>query len=252
MRNLGRALSNNPGSLILGARVFEGRVPFRSRVGNVCTRILVRILLGERFQDSQTGLRALPAWFAASLLTLSSSGYDFELDMLIAARDNSVPVLEEPIQTIYEPGNPSSHFNPLLDSMKIYFVLARFCSVALATAVLDNLTFYLVYRSGKSLLAAQLAGRMAAILFNYVMVREKVFQARDRHAVAIPKYLALVAGSGSVSYAFIRLVTGANVVPVMPAKLGVESLLFFANFAIERDWIFVHSGRSIRTQHSRK
>ena len=38
-------------------------------------------------------------------------------------------MVEEPIKTIYEPGNKSSHFNPIVDSMKVYFVLLRFGSV---------------------------------------------------------------------------------------------------------------------------
>ncbi len=247
IRNLGLALSRYPHSLILGSRVFEGKVPFRSRFGNTFTRYVVHLLVGTHLMDTQTGLRAIPAGFAESLLALTSSGYDFELDMLIAARNDSIAIREERIETIYDPGNRSSHFDPLVDSMKIYFVLARFCSVAVATAVLDNIVFYVVYRSGRSLLGAQLAGRGAAVLFNYLMVREKVFHARDRHSIAIPKYLALVVGSGSVSYGFIRLATAASQTPVLLAKILVESLLFFVNFAIERDWIFVHSRGSKRS-----
>ena len=46
----------------------------------------------------------------------------------------AIRIAEVPIRTIYEPGNRTSHFNPLIDSMKIYFVLLRFSSVSLMTA----------------------------------------------------------------------------------------------------------------------
>jgi glycosyltransferase involved in cell wall biosynthesis len=240
IREIALSLGPQPGSLILGSRAFDAAVPLRSRLGNIVTRAVVRLLVGQNLQDTQTGLRAIPARFAASLLKLTSSGYEFELDMLIAARNNAIQVLEQPIQTIYESGNKSSHFNPLVDSMKIYFVLARFCSVALVTALLDNVVFYLVYSHGVSLLTAQLAGRGAGLVFNYLMVRDKVFRATGTDTVTLPRYLSLVLASGAVSYACIRLVTSGIHVPVLVAKLAVESLLFFVNFVIARDWVFAN------------
>ena len=43
---------------------------------------------------------------------MEARGYEFELEMLIAARQAGVPLVEVPIRTIYEPGNKTSHFNP--------------------------------------------------------------------------------------------------------------------------------------------
>jgi putative flippase GtrA len=231
--------------MILGARGFEGHVPLRSRVGNSITQHVVQLLVGEKLRDTQTGLRGIPASFAGPLLNLSSNGYEFELDMLVAARKSSVAIVEEPIETVYEPGNKSSHFNPLVDSMKIYFVLLRFCSVSLMTALLDNVAFYLAYRRFGSVLGAQVTGRAVAVLFNYLMVRRAVFQTRDRHLTAFPRYLALVVVSGAVSYACITLIVGAAHLPVLWTKIGVESLLFFVNFAVQRDWVFTRASRNV-------
>jgi glycosyltransferase involved in cell wall biosynthesis len=238
IRAVASVLRRCPESLILGSRLFEGDVPLRSRFGNALTRSVVRFLVGEKLRDTQTGLRAIPARFAASLLNLTSTGYEFELDMLISARTNSIAVIEQPIQTIYTPGNESSHFNPFVDSMKIYFVLGRFCAVSLMTALIDNVVFYIVYRYGSGLLAAQIAGRGAALAFNYVMVRDKVFRSLGRHPNALARYLVLVLASGAMSYVCVRLTIASTHVPVLLAKVGVETLLFFANFIVERDWVF--------------
>ena len=83
--------------------------------------------------------------------------------------------MEEPIRTIYEAGNPSSHFNPLVDSMKIYFVLLRFASVSLLTALLDNLVFYrgLPAAPGHVLGVAGAGPRAGSVAFNYWMVRSR-------------------------------------------------------------------------------
>ena len=234
-------LCRHPGALVLGSRTFDSVVPLRSRFGNILTRRLMQTLIGTRLHDTQTGLRGIPAALAERLLRLEARGYEFELEMLIAARQSGVPLVEVPIRTIYEPGNKSSHFNPLTDSMKIYFVLLRFSSVSLMAALLDNLIFYLVWKRTGHILGAQVVARLVSVTFNYSMVRARVFSSREAHQVLLPKYLLLVLASGASSYLGILALTIRMGVSAMPAKLFVETLLFFVNFAVQRMFIF-HSG----------
>jgi glycosyltransferase involved in cell wall biosynthesis len=228
----------HPESLVLGCRTFGAEVPLRSRFGNLATSGVMRALMGRKFADTQTGLRAIPASLAVRLLKVEANGYEFELEMLVAAHNLSVPIVEEPIRTIYEPGNPSSHFNPIVDSMKIYFVLLRFGSVSLLTALLDNLVFILARHYGQSVLASQILGRIVAVGFNYTMVRSSVFYSRQRHMTVLPKYLMLVLASGTVSYDAIRLLTAKLGIDAISAKLLAETVLFLVNFAVERMFIF--------------
>jgi glycosyltransferase involved in cell wall biosynthesis len=231
-------LLDSKGALVLGSRTFDGAAPLRSRIGNVLTRGVMHLLLGRKLRDTQTGLRGIPAAMLPQVLQLEANGYEFELEMLILAHHASIPVVEQPIRTIYEAGNPSSHFNPLVDSMKIYFVLLRFASVSLLTALLDNIVFFAAYRRTGHVLGSQVLGRALAVCFNYWMVRRSVFYSRQRHLATLPKYLALVVLSGSASYGGIQLLgVGLGIAPVA-AKLMVESLLFFANFAVQRLMIF--------------
>src|ERR1017187_6589752 len=225
-------------ALVLGSRTFNTEVPLRSRFGKILTRRMMQTLNGSKLQDTQTGLRGIPAALAARLLRVDARGYEFELEMLIAARQSGVAVVEVPIRTIYQPGNKSSHFNPLTDSMKIYFVLLRFSSVSLVAAALDNLIFYLVWKRTGHILGAQVVARLGAVVFSYSMVRARVFASREAHRVLLPKYLLLVVTSGTVSYLGIRYLTTHLLVTAMPAKLFVESLLFFVNFAVQRMFIF--------------
>jgi glycosyltransferase involved in cell wall biosynthesis len=238
IRRLAAIFCKRPTALLLGSRGFEGHVPLRSRIGNVATRWMVRALLGQRFTDTQTGLRCIPANLLPHLLQIESRGYEFELEMLIAAHRMEVPVIEEPIQTIYEAGNPSSHFNPIIDSMKIYFVLLRFGSVSLLTALLDNLIFFAAYRHTGYVLGSQILGRIFAVIFNYTMVRRSVFYSRERHQKVLPKYLGLVVVSGATSYAGIRWLIAVLRMGAVPAKLLVESALFLVNFTVQRVFIF--------------
>jgi glycosyltransferase involved in cell wall biosynthesis len=238
IERVARALDAQPGALVMGVRGFQGEVPRRSRVGNVLSRWVVRAVVGQKISDTQTGLRGIPAALLPQLTQLEANGYDFELEMLIAAHHHSIPLAEVPVRTIYEPGNPSSHFNPIVDSMKVYFVLLRFAWVSLGTAIIDNVVFSLAYRRSGHILTSQILGRAAAVAFNYWMVRRSVFYSRQRHLAVLPKYLMLMMASGAASYGGIRLLSAQLAMNPIVAKLLVESCLFFGNFAIQRLFIF--------------
>lgn len=232
-------LCSSPGRVVLGVRRFDSAdVPWRSRFGNQLTNVAVRWLIGQRLGDTQTGLRGLPATLLPHLLTIRSSGYEFELDVLIACRQHGFRVLEEPVATIYEDGNKVSHFNPLLDSLRIYFVLLRFSFVSLLTSLLDNAVFILVYPMVGSVAKAQILGRGTAVLFNYFAARRAVFLSREAHAATFPRYLLLVVASGFASYGLIQLLVAYLGFSAIVAKVAAEATLFIANFAIQRDFVF--------------
>ncbi len=246
-------LQAEPDALVLGVRRFGPDVPLRSSLGNRITRSVVRLLVGQRLSDTQTGLRGIPRFLLPHLLKIPSSGYEFELDMLIACKHQSCRLVEEEIRAIYLEGNRSSHFNPLLDSMRIYFTLLRFSTVSILTALLDNAVFTVAFGWTGSVLRAQVAGRTAAVAFNYTAARRAVFLSRQRHLVVFPKYLLLVLASGTLSYGLIGFLSREMALPVIWAKVIAESILFIANFAIQRDFVFTHrqerSGATDWTQY---
>jgi putative flippase GtrA len=231
-------LQQNPEALIMGARQFGPEVPWKSRLGNRASRALMRMVTGRRLSDTQTGLRGIPGRLIPHLLRVPSSGYDFELDMLLACKYQSCRIVEEPIQTIYLDGNRSSHFNPVLDSVRIYLLLFRFSILSFCTAVLDNIVFGLAHASGANLAESQVAARIVAMCFNYLGARSVVFHSQQRDRVMLPKYVLLVLCSGSVSYAMIRFLQFQTGMRVTVAKVIAEGILFIANFAIQRDFVF--------------
>ncbi|MFI4938621.1 MAG: glycosyltransferase family 2 protein [Candidatus Berkiellales bacterium] len=118
--------THHPHALCLGCRMFQKNAPWRSRFGNMLTRKIFRWLVNSTLQDTQTGLRAIPRDILPLLIKIKSRAYDFELDMLLQIHQQNILIREIPIQAIYKNGNSHSHFNPILDSLKIYFVLVRF------------------------------------------------------------------------------------------------------------------------------
>ncbi len=118
------ALRRTPEHLHLGVRNFRGPdIPWRSKMGNRLTSLLFRQICEVVLHDTQTGLRAIPNKLLPALIVSKSKGYELELEMLLTAAKQQMPINQIPIKTIYENNNASSHFNPLLDSIKIYRVL---------------------------------------------------------------------------------------------------------------------------------
>ena len=235
-------------ALVLGVRTFDSGVPWKRRVGNTLTRGLMRLIVGQKLADTQTGLRGVPASLIPHLLRTPTSGYEFELDMLMACKHQGCPVVQVPIRTIYSDNAADSHFHPIGDSMRIYFLLFRFSVLSLATAVLDNVVFAFAYSATGSIGQSQIAGRLLAMMFNYWGARSVVFHSRQRHAVVFPKYAALVVCNGLFSYILIQFLHFRIGIGTIPAKVAAEGLLFIANFALQRDFVFTRARRDASSQ----
>ena len=224
---------------MLGARRFEKGVPLRSRLGNTLTRWLFTFLIGKRISDTQTGLRGLSREFCARGLQIEGERYEYEMNMLIAARTEARGIVEEPIETIYIGRNESSHFNPLIDSAKIYFVLFRFLLSSLLAGLTDLVIFTLTYRSTGNLILSLLLGRVViGSVLNFGLNKRYVFQNRGGLFGPLVKYYILFCVNALISYLCIQSLHSRYGINVVYAKVMVESLLFVASFSIQRALIF--------------
>ena len=230
-------LAEAGGGIVLGARSFGGDVPLRSRIGNVLTRWVFRLLVGRRVSDTQTGLRGIPRAAVPELLRVAGERYEYEMNVLLAAKELALPIAEVPIRTIYLDGNRDSHFNPILDSMRIWFQLLRFATSSSLTAIVDYVVFWIAL-PWAGLLGGLVAARLVASAVNFALNRQLVFRARGRVVPALLKYWALVAAFGAVAYFSIGALHHHAGVPILVAKAMIEGTLFLASFAVQRDFIF--------------
>lgn len=108
--------------LVIGARTFEGHsVPWRSWFGNTLTALLIRLALGRRISDTQSGFRVHSRRFVEGVVaTVPGGRYDTEMGIVLNAVREDYRLVTVPIRTIYEAGNPTSHFHKLRDSWLIY------------------------------------------------------------------------------------------------------------------------------------
>lgn len=236
-----RALAEGSEALVLGAREMSASVPWRSRFGNTLTRLLFRVLHGSRISDTQTGLRGVPRSFVPDLLSIAAQRYDYELDMLIRACATRRSIREVPIETVYFDGNRVSHFNPVFDSLRIYFSLFRFTISSLAAFVLDTLVFYIALTLTGGIATSMVAGRMLAMIVNFLVNRSFVFLYRRDFLPALVKYLTLVLLIATLSYVLIlSMISWFGLAPIA-AKLIAESALFVFSYLAQRYLVFAQA-----------
>lgn len=237
IRRVAERLEAGSRALVLGSRTFEGRVPLRSRIGNVLTRGVFRLLLGKGLTDTQTGLRGIPRAFLGELLQVEAGRYEFELEMLVRATERRMPIEEVRIQTVYG-SFAKSHFNPLRDSLRIYFVFLRFTGLSIVTAAIDYTVFTLAYLAGRSILPAFIAARIVAGAFNFTANRVVVFRSHGGVPGQAGKYALLVAALMTISYVLVTAMVQVLGINVFAAKIIAEGGLFLASFALQNLVVF--------------
>lgn len=248
-----RALTEHPDALILGARDFSQKdVPFKSRFGNKITRTLFGYLSGIKLADTQTGLRGIPGSAMPWMMQLKGERFEYEMNMLIECKKHEVDMLEVPIETIYIDENSSSHFNPLLDAVRIYALLGKFAFASISSSVLDLLIFALMTKLilpatfTESIAVATVVARVFSSLFNYTMNRHVVFQSGGKGTIV--RYYILAAFQMTCSLLLVRALTPALGWDEVLVKFLVDFVLFLLSFKIQQAWVFRRGKRERRSQ----
>jgi glycosyltransferase involved in cell wall biosynthesis len=231
-------LAVNPDMLILGCRSFGEKIPFRSKMGNEITKKVFHLLTSIKVSDTQTGLRGIPFRYIADCIRLDGEKYEYEINMLVSSGRYGIKLTEVPIETVYIDLNRSSHFNPVLDSIKIYFVLFRFLLSSLTTALIDFIVFIICSGFGFNILVSTVFGRIIAGNYNFIINKNLVFRSNSNSLKSFVKYWLLVLLLGSLSYTGILTFVNYLGLNVLFSKALIETLLFFTSFAIQRNLVF--------------
>jgi glycosyltransferase involved in cell wall biosynthesis len=122
------AFSAGAGDLIIGARAGPWKaMPFRRRLANRCSSLLISKLCGQPLPDSQSGFRLISRPALERLLSSLKPGrYETETQMLILASRLGLRISSVPIATIYsESTNAASSFHPLRDTFLVTRVICQ-------------------------------------------------------------------------------------------------------------------------------
>jgi len=227
-------LRERPDALVLGTRLFDAQdIPWRNRFGNRLTGTLCRLLTGMDITDTQTGLRGIPADFVPTLLTSRYNGYEFETHMLLLAQRYKLKLHEVTISSVYSNNNESSHFHPMLDSIRIYLVMFRSIFSLLLAAVIDYLAFVLLLVATGNLIASQYMSRtLSGSCLFLIHHRQGLLPSRPG-PWSLAAYLVLAHGFGTLSLLLIVELASSDL-SVHAAKPIVEMLVLVASLSMQR------------------
>ena len=236
------------GHVVLGARNFsESGIPKRSLFGNRITSAVFRLFFGMKVSDTQTGLRAFPAEYVPDVLSAKGDRYEYETNVLLLLKKRDIPYEEQSIKTLYIDGNKSSHFRAVRDSIRIYSTILKYIASSLASSLVDNLLFLLInllFGIKDNMLGtflAYIAARTVAALLNYIVNKNAVF-GKEKSSHAILRYLALAIPLMLISATFVvwigKWLDVINPYLKTVIKMIVDTILFFASFRIQHQWVF--------------
>lgn len=239
---LAQAARDYHDGMLLGCRCFGEGTPLRSMVGNRATSTLMKFVHGISVSDTQTGLRYLPCELLPHMLMLSGDGYEFELQCLIRAKELGVKLIELPIKTVYIDDNSSSHFLPIIDSIRIYSVLFRFGGSSLVCSILDVTIFAWIFWLSRNVMLATIFARVVSGVVNFLLNKHLVFNSRKSGAMLrealsyLVLWLVLMLGSGSI----VALFTDQSTTFVIAVKVLVDVSLFILCFWVQSRFVFAN------------
>ena len=225
------------GTSVLGVREFVGHVPARSRIGNTATSALFWLATGWKLKDTQTGLRAFPVALLSALLEVQGDRYEYELRVLLHLAKFRHPVTQIPIETIYEAGNPTSHFRPLQDSARIWAPLLKFAASSGVATIIDYVLVLALNALTGALFFPVVVARMVSASVNFAMNR-RVFEATGvplrRSAL---RYAALAVAVVAGSYTMLAVLTGIGM-PLWIAKIIADTTMYLVSYSAQSRYVF--------------
>ncbi|MBR6165605.1 MAG: bifunctional glycosyltransferase family 2/GtrA family protein [Clostridia bacterium] len=252
-------LAEGKKALYLGSRDFSlPDIPPKSRTGNRITSIVFMLLYGVWLQDTQTGLRAFRREDLDFMIRVGGERFEYEMKVLIACAVQRIPMIAIPIKTVYENGNDGTHFHPIRDSYRIYKVILggffKFMFSSLICFAADQILFNVLrswlfpmlglkvnntislgFMADNTSLANYTARLFSAIL-NFRLNKDLVFKVKAKKGTAW-RYAVTAAAILLMSTLCIKF---AGLIGISPwiAKILADTLLYFASYRIQQNWVF--------------
>ena len=143
------------------------------------------------------------------------------------------------MDTIYLDGNKSSHFNPIKDSLRIYFVLFKFILCSLFCFGLDIVLFFIFYTLWQDVFICTYSARILSGIANFSLNKYTVFQSKSgkQYLKELFAYVLLAIVIASLSAGLVKIIILFNT-NIIITKMVVDTLLFLASFMVQKKVIF--------------
>lgn len=223
--------------LVLGKRSFEGKMPIKSKIGNILTRYIFTLFTGYRIKDTQTGLRAFGSNLIDELINIEGSRYEYETNMLIYCTKNKVEIKEVDIETIYIGKNSSSHFRAVIDSIRIYSTLILFAGSSFFSFLIDYISFLIIFTVSNNLVISNILARILSGSFNFYLNSKIVFKQNTIKVKQILQYIFLATIIIILNTQILSFINQI-IQNIAISKIITEIILFLISYIIQKMIVF--------------
>lgn len=230
---------------VLTVRERKTKIPLRSKIGNNLSRFVYALLANRYLSDNQSGLRGFSTDYINWMVNVEKNKYDYEMNVLYYAAKMGLKISTLPIEAIYIGKNESSHFNPILDTVRIYkslFALAGGTFIALLASEISVLIISIVF--GYEHIMITIPGVAAVSYLITVLLNKYVFfksvPRYDYWSTLLFKVISyfvytLMCVIIHLTMPYIPLFWAFNIVYVIgvPLKYALHKLIFIASLTKE-------------------
>ena len=173
------------------------------------------------------------------------------IKMLIYCFQKEIGIKEVLIETIYFDDNSETHFNPIIDSIKIYKVtlspFLKYIASAISSFILDILSFKWILailiafgniERASIITISTIVARIISSTFNFYLNKKFVFKYEKNTKKSLLKYYSLCIVQMLLSAIFVTMVWKYTKFPETSIKIVVDSILFLLSYFVQQRWVF--------------
>lgn len=232
-------IEKHPKELVLGKRIRNEKTPLRSKLGNAITRFIFRLISGQDIYDTQTGLRAFTKDVLDYHLQTEGNRFEYEMNILLNAKNNNIKISEIEIETIYIDKNSKSHFNTIKDSYRVYKEIFKFSLSGIISFLIDYCLFSIFLLTINNVILSNVIARIISATVNYSINRNLVFKNKNSIYSSLIKYIVLALFIIVLNTTILKLLS-IFINPFI-AKVLTEIILFFISYLVQSKIIFKRS-----------
>jgi glycosyltransferase involved in cell wall biosynthesis len=235
-------LASGREKLVIGKRNLGKNTPLRSKIGNFFTSFLLLFSNGRWVSDTQCGLRRIPSKFFDEAILTSGNKYEYEFQFLISKLKTN-DTLEHPISTIYEIGNPTSHFRPIRDSMLFCFPFFRHVRYVITITILDFILI-LIFRKLVGEVSAVFCARAITLPLYYYAQKKRVWQSSKLKVQELVSFFTLVLFNICITGWALKVFFVSEILSNLFVYITVSLLLFVFNFFMLKKIFFTKTAEA--------
>ena len=191
---------------------------------------------------------------AKAYVKVRGKRFEYEMSVLIYAKKHGIDIHEIPIETIYDSvDNHVTHYRPIVDSLKIFWVVIRnfglYLFSGLISGLVDIAAFYFLSAYVMSYvfpdspwllhLGATVVARVVSSVVNFIINYKLVFCGASK--ASFIKYYILWGCQLGASFGLsgiVKMSFGLNDFWAAVAKFCIDLLLGILSYQIQNAWVF--------------